>query len=96
MRFYTILMGKNNFYIFLGAWIAILPFTGIPGVWRNGLVSTSGLILILVVIGPTILKKLNKQKTKRRSKTSADSYIGDSNATSIPTKLLDNENSVDE
>lgn len=66
-------MHKNNFYIFFGLWIALLPFTGIPGVWRNGLISASGLFIVLVVLAPSILKKLNKSKTKRKSKSSLDS-----------------------
>lgn len=58
---------KNNFYISFGLWIAILPFLGIPGNWRNTLVALSGLFLVLVALGPTILKKLHtKQKPKRK------------------------------
>lgn len=57
---------KNNFYISFGVWIAILPFLGIPGTWRNILVFASGIFLILVSIGPIILKKL-QPKLKRKS-----------------------------
>jgi len=61
-------MHKNNFYISFGVWITILPFLGIPGTWRNTLVVLSGLFLILVSLGPVILKRLqtrSKSKKKR-------------------------------
>jgi len=58
-------MRKNNFFISFGVWITILPFLGIPGTWKNTLVSLSGIFLILVFLGPTILKKLQtKEKPK--------------------------------
>jgi hypothetical protein len=61
-------MHKNNFYISFGVWVAILPFLGIPGTWRNALVCLSGLFLVLVSVGPIILKKLQtKTKPKRKS-----------------------------
>lgn len=59
-------MHKNNFYIFFGAWVAVLPFTGIPGVWKNGLIFASGIFIILTVVGPSILRDLTKTKTVRR------------------------------
>lgn len=62
-------MNKNNFYISFGIWIVILPFLGIPGVWRNTLVFLSGIFLILVSLGPFILKKLQiKPKLKKKQK----------------------------
>jgi hypothetical protein len=61
---------RNNFYISFGVWLIILPFLGIPGSWRNMLVILSGIFLILVSLGPTILKKLQaKPKQKRKSKS---------------------------
>ncbi len=99
-------MNKNNFYIFFGLWVALLPFTGIPGVWRNGLVSASGIFLILVALGPAILKKLNKSKVKRKSKTTTDSYMVSSDSGVMPViptkeaqngkKDINNEDSTDE
>lgn len=64
---------KNNFYISFGVWIAILPFLGVPGTWRNTLVFLSGLFLVLTALGPTILKKLQtKTKVKKeKEKTSS-------------------------
>lgn len=52
---------KNNFYITFGVWLVVLPFLGIPGVWKSGLITASGLFLILVSIGPVILKKLQTE-----------------------------------
>lgn len=64
---------KNNFYISFGVWIAILPFLGVPGTWRNTLVFLSGLFLILVSFGPTILKKLQtKPKVKKEKALSKE------------------------
>lgn len=61
---------KNSFYISFGVWIAILPFFGIPGTWRNALIFLSGMFLILVSLGPTILKKLQtKPKTRKKKET---------------------------
>lgn len=58
-------MHRNNFYISFGIWIAIIPLLGVPIVWRDTLVFLSGLFLVLVFLGPTILKKL-QTKTKRK------------------------------
>lgn len=58
---------KSNFYTFFSLWIIMVPFLGIPGVWKNALVSLSGLFLLLVISGPSILKKLEtKPKTKKK------------------------------
>lgn len=59
---------KNNFYISFGVWIAILPFLGIPGTWRNTLIFLSGVFLILVSLGPIILKKLQPKLKKKQNK----------------------------
>lgn len=60
-------MHKNNFYISFGIWIAVIPFLGIPSSWRNILIFLSGLFLILVAIGPAILKKLQpREKVKKK------------------------------
>ena len=69
---------KNNFYISFGVWITIIPFLGIPGTWRNTLVALSGLFLILVSLGPTLLKKLqgkSKIKKKQNKFNSQDSPL---------------------
>lgn len=57
---------KNNFYISFGVWLVIIPLLGVPIVWRDALVFISGIFLILVSLGPTILKKLqSRPKTKK-------------------------------
>jgi hypothetical protein len=59
-------MHKNNFYISFGVWLVIIPLLGVPIVWRDSLVFLSGIFLILVSLGPIILKKLQiKQKRKQ-------------------------------
>lgn len=60
-------MHKNNFYLSFGVWLVIIAFLGIPSAWRNVLVFLSGIFLILVSLGPTILKKL-QTKTKPRTR----------------------------
>ncbi len=60
---------KDSFYISFGVWVAIVPFLGVPGAWRNTLVTLSGLFLVLVALGPILLKKLQtKPKAKPRKK----------------------------
>ena len=59
---------KNNFYISFGVWIALLPLFGIPGTWKNTLVFLSGIFLIIVALGPTILKKLQAKPKSRIKK----------------------------
>lgn len=51
-------MRKNSFYISFGIWLIILPFFGIPGVWKSNLTSLSGLFLVLTALGPMILSKI--------------------------------------
>lgn len=56
----------KNFYISFAVWLVILPLLGVPIVWKNILVFLSGLFLLLVALGPLILKKLQvKPKTKK-------------------------------
>lgn len=52
---------KNSFYISFGIWIAIIPFFGIPGVWKNALMAVSGIFLIIISVGPILLKKIQSQ-----------------------------------
>jgi hypothetical protein len=66
-------MHKNNFYISFGVWLAILPFLGVPGTWKNNLVFLSGVFLILMSVGPVILKKLQtKPKIKKKQESSKE------------------------
>jgi hypothetical protein len=65
-------MHKSNFYISFGVWLSVLPFLGIPGSWKNILVSLSGIFLILVILGPVILKNL---QIKSKLSISADNKI---------------------
>lgn len=73
-------MEKNNFYISFGVWLVVLPFLGIPGSWMNILVFLSGIFLILISLGPIILKKLQtktKSKTKQNKIDSQYEYLKD-------------------
>ena len=66
-------MHKNNFYISFGVWLIIIPLLGVPIVWRDALVFISGIFLILVSIGPIILKKLQVKSKKKNFKESTSS-----------------------
>ena len=71
-------MTKSSFYISLGIWIAILPFLGFPGVWKNILIALSGIFLALTGMGPMILKKLQtKSKISKRKKFPKDEEFVD-------------------
>ena len=60
-------MHKNNFYISFGVWLVVIYFLGISIRWVRILILLSGIFLILVSLGPTILKKLHvKPKQKRK------------------------------
>lgn len=62
----------KNFYTSFGLWLVILPFLGIPGFWKEALVFVSGIFLILVAIGPMILKKI---QIKPRFKKAANKKL---------------------
>jgi len=62
-------MHKNSFYISFGVWLIIVTQLGIPGSWRDILIFVSGIFIILVSLGPSILNKLqSKPKLKRKQK----------------------------
>ena len=63
---------RTNFYISFGVWLFILPFFGIPGDWKNALFALSGVFLILVSLGPTILKKLQPKQKSRKKQNKID------------------------
>jgi hypothetical protein len=65
----------NNFYISFGIWLTVLPFLGLPGVWRNALVSLSGMFLLLVVLGPMIFKMLKPKGRPRKKKDNGASSL---------------------
>ena len=60
---------KSNFYISLGIWLVLIPLLGIPGVWRNNLITATGILLLLHVLWPVFLRKISeKSKFKKREK----------------------------
>lgn len=77
---------KSSFYISLGVWVALLPFLGFPGFWRDILVTLSGIFLALTSLGPIILKKLqNKSKVVRRKKVVKEVLTVDGSENNTPT-----------
>ncbi|MEK7116806.1 MAG: hypothetical protein AAB837_01405 [Patescibacteria group bacterium] len=82
-------MHKNSFYISFSIWLIIIPFLGVPIVWRDALVFISGLFLILVSLGPTILKKLQTKSKPKRKQINELRFSEDSpNITHSPTPSL--------
>lgn len=62
---------KNSFYTSFGIWLVVVSLLGVPIVWRDALVALSGIFLILISIGPAILRKLYiKPKQKRKQEKS--------------------------
>ncbi len=41
-------MKKRTLIIILGLWVAIVPFLGLPGVWKNNIFKASGVVIALV------------------------------------------------
>jgi hypothetical protein len=75
-------MHKNNFYLSFGIWLIIITQLGIPGAWIKILVFISGIFLVLVSLGPTILRKLQvkpKQKKKQNKIDIPDTHSQGSN-----------------
>ncbi|HBD25137.1 MAG: hypothetical protein A2566_02125 [Candidatus Zambryskibacteria bacterium RIFOXYD1_FULL_40_13] len=58
---------KSTF--FLGIFIFIIPFLGIPGSWRTFFIIISGLFLITLSIKITLPKRNIKSKTRREKIT---------------------------
>lgn len=57
----------RSFYVSFGIWIALIPYLGIPGTWKNILIAVSGLLIVAIAVGPIFLKKIQvKPKTKRK------------------------------
>ena len=59
---------RNNFYISFGIWVAILPFIGVPSIWKTILIVVSGIFVSVLNLTPLILKKLQQPKQRSRKK----------------------------
>lgn len=58
---------RENFYISFAVWLCLLPFFGIPSTWKTGLMFASGVLLLLVNVGPIIFKNIQpKPKLRKR------------------------------
>jgi hypothetical protein len=80
---------RSNFFISLGIWISLIPFLGIPRAWRDGLVVATGLFILVIFLGPIILKKLQTKprRSASRPKNTMD-QSGDLKFSDISTKSL--------
>ncbi len=57
---------KSTF--FLGIFVFIIPFLGIPSSWRTFFIVVSGIILIILSVKITLPKKISKSRISRREK----------------------------
>ena len=48
-------------YIYLAIWLMIIPFLGIPILWKNILVFATGLALLVKLLSPIIIKKIGEK-----------------------------------
>lgn len=69
---------KNNFYISFGVWLSVVPFLGVPNLWRNILIVASGIFLVIVFAGPIVLKKLQSKKPKKKKEIKVENKIDSS------------------
>ena len=65
----------KHFLISFGIWITIIPFLGIPGVWKNSLIIISGLFLIFISLWPIILEKLEEKPKIKKKKNVASKNL---------------------
>ena len=68
-------MRNLNFIIFLGFFVALVPFLGLPPMWRNYLCVILGLLIVLGVFSykkDFYTKILNKRKEKQISEVNKE------------------------
>ncbi len=58
---------KSTF--FLGIFIFIIPFLGVPSSWKTLFITISGLILVILSVKISLPKKTNRSKIKREKVT---------------------------
>lgn len=61
-------MRRERIFLFLGIWVAILPYLGFPYSWKNILFTLSGLSLIYLSY---IMRKENKAQEESAKKEEA-------------------------
>lgn len=63
----------------MGAWIAVLPFLGVPGIWKAYFTTATGVLLFLYAVSPIILKKLQSKSPRLRKRlTKAEGAVSES------------------
>lgn len=64
---YNMSMIKNKKTFFLGVFIFLLPFLGLPTSWKMTLVTISGIFLVLFSVKISIPKKLPRRAPRKRA-----------------------------
>ena len=75
---------RNTFNISFGFWILVLPFLGIHIFCKTFLICSSGLLLILVGVGPSILNSLKAKPKNQKKKPLAAPEFTDESPLVIP------------
>lgn len=69
---YNIPMRKARILLFLGIWVAVLPYLGFPYSWKDILFTTSGLGLIC--FSYILYKDYKKEENKESSEKTFDNF----------------------
>jgi hypothetical protein len=69
----------------------IIPILGIPIVWRDALVFISGLFLVLVSLGPVILRKLQIKPKQKKRQNKNDTQSPPTQANSVQEVPVQND-----
>lgn len=64
---YNMSMIKNKKHFFLGVFIFLLPFLGLPTSWKMTFAALSGIMLVLFSVKLSIPKKLPKRVVRKRA-----------------------------
>jgi hypothetical protein len=85
-------MQKGRIFLFLGIWIAILPYLGFPYSWKDILTTLSGLGLIF--LGYMMLYK--KSKTGEMKKEKTFDNFRENNFTGLSAEVEESKSKVEE
>ena len=51
-------MFRRNLIIILGAWLILVPLSGLPEVWKTWLISTTGVVLLVLALVRLIFRDI--------------------------------------
>jgi hypothetical protein len=82
-------MGKGTLVIFLGAWVALQPFLGLPLAWDNSILALLG--ISLVGLGVILRRDSMARRARRQAGTEAymENAPREAEVIEIPTSKQD-------